>query len=69
MSRVDCSGERDGFPFSLEEMEGVTVQMRRVGAALIEEFGGSFASEELVAVVYIAMEKQRVIENSQDPPV
>jgi hypothetical protein len=66
-------GERDGFPLttlpSLSEMGGLSPNVRRAGAALIEDFKSSLGSEELAVAVYIAMVRQQLRENTQEPQV
>jgi hypothetical protein len=48
---------------SLDEMEEITAQMRRAGAAIFDDFKDSLGQEELAAAVYISMERQRRIQN------
>jgi hypothetical protein len=59
--------ERDDHPLgalpSLDEMEEIPAQMRRAGAAILNDFKESLGQEELAAAVYISMERQRRIQN------
>ncbi len=47
---------------SLDEMAEITDDMRRAGAAILDDYSDSLGPEQLAAAVYIAMRKHERIE-------